>query len=106
MTWNHLAFDLGAQKLGQAAEFACGPGGLIYEAARLDVQETLDRLTGEDSGFRGANRAWRKGPEKDFVMSHGRYVWCLYEEKPGEPTGDTARRLAEKLIIRQRQRAE
>ncbi|MER6913830.1 hypothetical protein ABT354_19345 [Streptomyces sp. NPDC000594] len=106
MTWNHLAIDLGAQKPGQAAEFTSGPGDLIYEAARLDVQETLDRLTGEDSGFRGANRAWRAGPEDHFVMSHGRYVWCLYEEKPGEPTGDTAQRLAEKLITHQRQRTE
>ncbi|MCM2386741.1 hypothetical protein [Streptomyces albipurpureus] len=103
MTWNHLAIDLGA---GHEAELTYGPGGLVYEAARLDVQETLDRLTGENVAFRGANRAWRRGPEDDFVMSHGRYVWCLYEEKPGEPTGDTAQRLAGKLITRLRQRAE
>ncbi|MFE7135817.1 hypothetical protein ACFVIM_33700 [Streptomyces sp. NPDC057638] len=104
MTWNHLAIDLKPQDSGDEAEFISGPGGLTYEAARLDVQAALDRLTGKDSAFRAVNRAWRKGPEDDFVISHGRYVWCLYEEKPGESTTDTAQRLAVTLVSRLRPR--
>ncbi|MEV6400790.1 hypothetical protein AB0M39_39445 [Streptomyces sp. NPDC051907] len=94
MTWNWLQIDL-THEPGRT-EVACGPGGLIYEAARLDVQEGLDELTGQDAGFRGANRSWRKG--EDFVMAKGMHIWTVFEETPGEPSAATARRLAAKLI--------
>ncbi len=97
MPWNYLHIDLA---LGRSSEVACGPGGLIYEAARLDVQERLDELTGRHAAFRGANRAWRQGAPEGFVMAMGRYAWCLYEENPAEPSQTTARRVAQQLIMR------
>lgn len=98
MTWNWLQIDLTQALSPGRAEVAYGPGGLIYEAARLDVQEVLDELTGQDAGFRGANRSWRKG--EDFVMAKGLHIWAVFEETPGEPSDTTARRLAEKLVAR------
>lgn len=98
MTWNWLQIDL-PHALGPGrAEVAHGPGGLIYQAARLDVQEILDELTGQDVGFRGANRTWRRG--EDVVMAKGLHIWAVFEENPGEPSGTTVRRLAEKLVAR------
>ncbi|OEV11524.1 hypothetical protein [Streptomyces nanshensis] len=100
MTWNWLQIDL-TQALGAGrAEVTCGPGRLIYEAARLDVQERLNELTGQDAGFRGANRSWRKG--EDFVMAKGLHIWAVFEEIPGEPSDTTGRRFAEKMIARLR----
>lgn len=101
MTWNYLQIDLGVGGPDRM-QFTCGAGGLVYEAARLDVQEILDDRTGKDVSFRGANRTWRRGAPDDFVMSHGRYVWCLYEEGPHEPTTITAQRLATELATRVR----
>lgn len=100
MTWNWLQIDLTQALEPERTEVACGPGGLIYEAARLDVQKRLDELTGQDAGFRGANRSWRKG--EDFVMAKGLHIWVVFEETPGEPSNTTARRLAAKLIARLR----
>ncbi|MFF8786709.1 hypothetical protein [Streptomyces sp. NPDC015125] len=100
MTWNWLRIDLTQAFATGHAEVAYGPGGLIYEAARLDVQEVLDELTGQDVGFRGANRSWRKG--EDVVMAKSLHIWAVFEENPGELSDITARRLAEKLIARLR----
>lgn len=100
-TWNWLQIDLTRARVDGQAEVAFGPGGLIREAARLDVQECLDELTGQDAGFRGANRAWRKGGE-DFVMAKGLYVWAVFEESAGEPSDVAARRLAGELVARLR----